>query len=94
MIIVAGHLRVAPDNREEFLTRSYEAVRLAREAKGCHDFVVAADPLDDSRVNVYELWSDRDALDAFRGGGPGDQLGALILSAEIDEFDATPAARD
>jgi quinol monooxygenase YgiN len=94
MIIVAGHLRVAAGDRESFLGRSREAIRLARRAPGCHDFVVAADPVDAERVNVYERWTDRAALYAFRGDGPDDELGALIVSADIVEFDVLATQTD
>ena len=91
MIIVAGHIRVAPADRDAFLSRSREAIELARSAHGCHDFYVAADPLDAERINVYERWTDRIALYAFRGDGPDDELSASILSASVDEFDVSPS---
>jgi len=94
MIIVAGHLRVAAADRDDFVARSSEAVRLARAAEGCLDFAVSADPLDPERVDVYERWTDREALHAFRGEGPGDELGAMIVSADVAEFDVQPASRD
>jgi len=87
VIIVAGQLRVAAGDRDRFLARSREAIQLARDARGCRDFAVAADPLDPERVNVYERWTDRDALHAFRGDGPGDELSALIVSADVGEFE-------
>lgn len=89
MIIVAGHLRVTARDRDAFLTRSHEAIRLARSAPGCQDFVVAADPLDPERINVYERWSNRAALHTFRGDGPNDELNALIVSADVAEFEVT-----
>ena len=92
MIIVAGHVRVAAADRDAFVVQSGEAVRLARNASGCHDFAVSADPVDPERVNVYERWSDRDALQAFRGDGPGDELGALIVSVEVAEYEVRPGA--
>jgi quinol monooxygenase YgiN len=85
MIIVAGQIYVS--DRERFLEMSREAMRLARAADGCLDFVVAADPLEDGRVNVLERWTDRDSLHAFRGSGPGDDLTALIESAEVNEYE-------
>jgi quinol monooxygenase YgiN len=90
MIIVAGHLRVAAANRDKFLALSANAVRLARATNGCHDFVVAADPLDPDRVNVYERWNDRADLLAFRGEGPDDELGRFIVSGHVEEFTAQP----
>jgi len=93
MIIVAGQIRVAARDRERFLTRSREAMQLARSTRGCLDFVVAADPLDAERVNVYERWSDRASLHAFRRGGPDDELRAMIRSIGVDEYDVTSPAR-
>jgi quinol monooxygenase YgiN len=92
MIIVAGHLRVAAADREAYLATSAEAVRLAREAPGCLDFVVAADLLDPERVNVSERWTDRASLAAFRGAGPGGELGAMIVAADVREYEASPLA--
>lgn len=94
MVIIAGHLRVATADRDRFLTRSYEAVRQARATPGCHDFVVAPDPLDPDRVNVYERWTDHAALLAFRGTGPDDDLNNLIASANINEFDVCAYCRN
>ena len=91
MIIVAGHLRVAAADRDAFLARSRHAVELARNAPGCHDFAVSADSADEERVNVYERWADKAALEAFRGDGPDDELNALIISAVVHEFEVRPA---
>jgi quinol monooxygenase YgiN len=92
MIIVAGHLRVPAVDRDAFVGRSSEAVQLARRADGCHDFAVSGDSADPERVNVYERWADRASLHAFRGDGPDDGLSAMIVSAEIEEFDVQPSA--
>jgi quinol monooxygenase YgiN len=70
MIIVSGRIYVDPSDRETFVSRSLDAVAQARGAPGCLDFVVAADPLEAGRVNVYEQWESEPALEAFRGAGP------------------------
>jgi quinol monooxygenase YgiN len=54
----------------EFLSASLEAVTLARRTRGCRDFVVAADPIEPDRVNVYEEWESEEALLAARGDRP------------------------
>jgi len=87
MIIVAGHLVVAAADRERFIERSREAVRLARAAPGCHDFAVSADIVDPERVNVFERWADRERLKAFRGSGPSDDIGSLVRAYHVDEYD-------
>jgi hypothetical protein len=62
---------------------SREAVVLARATLGCLDFVVAADVVaadvvDAARVNVFERWTNREVLAAFRESGPENELGTLI----------------
>lgn len=86
-IIVAGQIEVQPGQRQRFLDGSLEAMRLARETEGCDDFVVAADPLDEHRVNVFELWHSRTALHDFRDAGPDDGLTSLIVRARVREYE-------
>lgn len=86
MIIVAGHLIVVPDMRGDYLEGCRALIVQARSTKGCLDFHLAADPLDDSRINVYERWSDRAELDDFRGSGPDDEQATQILDADVREF--------
>lgn len=87
MIIVAGHLVVAAADREGFIAKSSEAVRLARAANGCHDYAVSADAVDPDRVNIFERWEDAASLGAFRGSGPSGDIGSLIKSFHVSEFD-------
>jgi quinol monooxygenase YgiN len=87
-IIVAGRIYVKPAQRDDFLAGSRSAMELARRTKGCDDFVVAPDPLDSSRVNVFEIWRSRDQVTAFRESGPYDGLSALIERADVREYDA------
>ncbi len=71
MIIIAGTLQVLPSDRDRYLAEVADVARLARAAPGCLDFVQAADPLDGSRINVYERWESDDHLGQFRTtGGP------------------------
>lgn len=86
MIIVAGRIHVRPGTREEFLRLSGEATVQARRAAGCRDFVVAADPIEPNRVNVYEEWDSEEALVAFRGAGPGEDLSSMIAKADVARY--------
>lgn len=92
MIIVSGRLRLRPGTRDRFLALSADAMRQARGTPGCHDFVVAADPLEEDRVNVYEAWASMEALHAFRQDGPGEDLSGLIAGAEVAEHAVVPAS--
>ena len=83
MIIVSGRIHVTASERDAFLTASLEAIALARNAQGCLDFVVAADPIEPDRVNVYEEWTTEADLEAFRGAGPGDEQTSSVVHAEV-----------
>jgi quinol monooxygenase YgiN len=86
VIIVAGHLRVDPAMRASFLADAANTVRMARAATGCLDFHLSADPIEPDRVNVFELWSSKYTLGAFRGSGPSGLQAAQIRSAEVREY--------
>jgi heme-degrading monooxygenase HmoA len=63
----------SPADRDAHVIASAAAVRLARQAPGCLDFAVSADPVDPTRVNVLERWARPDDLDAFRASGDPDK---------------------
>ncbi len=83
MIIVSGRIYVSAGRRDAFLFSARGSVVEARRAQGCRDFVVAADPIELDRVNVYEEWDSETELEAFRGGGPGPELIAAIVRADV-----------
>ena len=86
MIIVAGQLRVEPDDREEYLAAVGAVTRLARGAPGCLDFVQAADPLDPARINIYERWIDDQHLEAFRNSGGPETPVPPVRSADVRKY--------
>jgi len=87
MLIVAGHLIVDPDGRQAYLDDCVTIVEQARSAEGCLDFSITADLVDRSRINVYERWTTQEAVNAFRGSGPGEDQSAAIRSAQVSEYD-------
>ena len=87
MVIVAGHIVVDPQHRDDYLTGCVEVVRQARAAEGCLDFAISADLLEPGRINIFERWQSHAAVDAFRGSGPSDEQGAAILAATVAEYD-------
>jgi quinol monooxygenase YgiN len=87
MVIVAGHLLVAPEERERYLASCLAVVMQARRTRGCRDFAISADLVDPARINILERWDSRQAVEAFRGEGPSDEQGAAILSAMVAEYD-------
>lgn len=87
MVIVAGHLVVDPATREQYLDGCKAVVEQARVAPGCLDFAITADLLDANRINLFERWESRDAVEAFRGSGVDDEQGRMILGASVEEYD-------
>ncbi|BBX18627.1 antibiotic biosynthesis monooxygenase [Mycolicibacterium duvalii] len=91
MVIVAGHLRVDPQQREIYLAGCVPVVAQARRSAGCLDFAISADPVDADRVNIVERWASQAAVDAFRESGPEFEHAALIREAAVAEYDVADA---
>ena len=87
MVIVAGHLTVAPEQRDSYLAGCVSVVEQARHAAGCVDFAIGADLVDPGRINVFERWDSQAAVEAFRGGGSSEEQGEAMLSASVAEYD-------
>jgi quinol monooxygenase YgiN len=91
MVIVSGHLEVAPDQRDAYLATCVPVVEAARRAVGCLDFALSADLVEAGRINVFERWESQEAVEAFRGAGVGDDQSAKILGADVREYDISAA---
>ncbi len=87
MVIVAGHVVVDPEQRDDYLSGCVEVVRQARHAPGCLDFSLSADLLEPGRINILERWESQASVEAFRGSGPSDEQGAAIVAAAVAEYD-------
>ena len=93
MIIVAGWIRVAPEDRAQYLEGCREVVAAARRTPGCVDFAISPDLIDDGRIDIYEQWESVAAVEAFRGSGPTDDQQTAILDAAVTQHsvaDSTP----
>jgi len=86
MVIVAGHVVVDAQQRDDYLSGCVEVVRHARRTTGCLDFSLSADLLEPGRINVFERWESVAAVEAFRGSGPSDEQVAAILAATVAEY--------
>jgi quinol monooxygenase YgiN len=86
MLIIAGSLTVDPAHRTEFLAANADVLTQARQAIGCLDFVQAADPLDPSRINIYERWDTEEHLLAFRGAGQPESDSPPIQAANVKRY--------
>lgn len=87
MIIVAGYLIVDPNARAGYLADCVTVVEQARQAGGCLDFSLSADLLDPSRINVFERWESRAAVETFRGDGPSSDQQSAIRDAAVAEYE-------
>ncbi len=66
MLIIAGSVRVDAGDRDAFVAAHLDLVRRARQAPGCLDAAITADPLEPDRVNNFERWESDEALEAWR----------------------------
>ena len=87
MIIVTGHLTVAPADRDSYLDSCRTVVAQARSTPGCVDYALSPDLLESDRINVLEVWESRGALDAFRGSGPDDEYADRIVAFAVTEYE-------
>lgn len=87
MLIVAGYLIVDPPARAAYLDGCLDVVDRARSAPGCLDFALSADLTDPGRINIFERWTDRESVEAFRGSGTGDAQNAAIRGASVAEYE-------
>jgi quinol monooxygenase YgiN len=86
-IIVAGKLSIKSGSRDEFIEKSREAILQARENEACEDFSVSPDSIDLNRVNIFEKWKSRSALDTFRDSGPESDIFSLVASFDVNEYE-------
>ena len=87
MLIVAGYLVVDSVQRDSYLEDCQAVVRQARKSPGCLDFAISADLIEPDRIDIFERWESRVALDEFRGSGPSDEQQGSIVSASVCEYD-------
>lgn len=88
MVIVAGKGYVDPGHRQALLSSLQASVRQTRAESGCLDYVVAADPVEPGRVNVYERWESKEHLAAHLAAmATPAQPTPAVLSMEIAQYE-------
>jgi quinol monooxygenase YgiN len=88
MLIIAGHLTVHPDRRDEYVSAFTDLIRRAREAPGCLDVAVVADPVDAGRVYTYERSESWDHVAAWRKVANAPDVDIEVTDADIAMWDA------
>ncbi len=90
MLIVAGNLSVRPEDRDPWVEAHREILKIARSTPGRIDLFVAADPADEGRVNMFELWESEEALAAWRAAADPPPKPA-ILHANVLKYQISSA---
>lgn len=93
MIIVSGRLHVDPADRAGLLAASRTVIEAARLAPGCVDFHLSADPIDPTRINVFEQWASAVDVDAFRRDGPDDDRWSRVHDAHVEQHEIASTTR-
>ena len=64
MLIVAGTVRVPPENLDRFRPHMATMMTASQGEDGCFDYNYAEDVTEPGLIHVFERWRDQAALDA------------------------------
>lgn len=87
MWIIAGHITVDSDKRDSYVEAHRDLVTRAREAPGCLDVAITADPVDPRRINNYERWDSWDAIETWRTRAAAPDTGLTIHEVDVTAFE-------
>lgn len=87
MWIIAGHVTVDDDKREAFVEAHRDLVERARQASGCIDVAITADPVVPGRVYSYERWESWDAIEAWRKRAHAPDPGIEMRDLDVTAFE-------
>ena len=63
-LIIAGTVRVPPENLERFRPHMQAMLAASRAEDGCLTYSYAIDVQDPGLIRVFEIWRDQAAIDA------------------------------
>jgi quinol monooxygenase YgiN len=87
MLIIAGNIEVPSEQRDAFVTAHQDLIERARQAPGCLDVAISADPVDPARVNTYELWESWSHIQAWRAVANAPDTGIPILRDDVRAYE-------
>jgi quinol monooxygenase YgiN len=64
MLVIAGTVRVPPENLERFRPHMIAMLSASRAEDGCIDYSYAEDVAEPGLIRVFEAWRDQAAIDA------------------------------
>ncbi len=83
-ILIAAQIDLDPEQREDALQAAKGWIEGALSQRGCLHYSFSPDPFNPSRINVFEEWTDEEALAAHFAGphyaGMRDHLGACGIT--------------
>jgi quinol monooxygenase YgiN len=82
-VIVAGWCTVDPKRRNEVVESFRDMVLRARNAPGCLDFAMTADPVDSARINIFEFWRSEKDLNSWRAVSNAPKQIAPMLETDV-----------
>jgi quinol monooxygenase YgiN len=96
MIIVAGVMDVAPDQRDAYLASKRNQVARTLDEPGCREYAFSIDADLPGRVRLFELWesfADFKAHVAGLGADPDSGPSIPVESSSIQVFEAEPSTQ-
>ena len=87
MWIIAGHLRVPHGDVSRYVSEHLDLVRRAREAPGCLDVAITADPVDAGRINNFERWESWADIEAWREVAHAPELDVEISDVSVRAYE-------
>ena len=63
MIIVAGTVRVPPENMERLRPHARQVIEATRAEAGCLAYSFAEDVVEPGLIRIFEIWETREDLD-------------------------------
>lgn len=87
MLIIAGKLYIESKSREEYLTNHEDFIRRARTRPGCLDFIIAADPVEVGRVNLFERWESEESLRTWQAEAEPPKSVPQVMDEEVKKYD-------
>jgi quinol monooxygenase YgiN len=91
MWIIAGHVTVDDDRRDEFVNAHRDLIVRARRAPGCLDVAITADPVEPGRIYNYERWESWEAVEAWRAQAHAPDTGIEMRDVEVEAYEIARA---
>lgn len=86
MIILAGYVYVNSSERDRYITAFMHYTKRTRQAPGCRDVAISPDPVEPTRVNIFELWDSKSQMERYRVQTVVPNSGVEIHGGTLQEF--------